>query len=115
MRNRGSYNYLHIAKRLRQCVDLNLFHIGEPVLKLVHCDEDYLLELLTEAEEIIDSMDSNLIMSCIKKLPTLPKDFPKFKDYVCYSIQEILRLKMKLDDDECVSYFKIVYEKNNAN
>lgn len=115
MRNREGYNYLHISKRLHQCITFEFCIVGEPVLKLIHCDEEYLAEITKEVEELFDSLTPSMIMNYIKKLPLLPKDFPKFSDYVCYSLQELITLKMKLENDECISHFKIDYEKNHTN
>ncbi|MEY2869792.1 MAG: hypothetical protein RIR01_2294 [Bacteroidota bacterium] len=115
MRNRSAYNYLHISKRIHQCVQLELYYVGEPVLKLIHCDQEYLNEMVERANELFDSLTPSLIMSAIKLLPLLPKDFPKFHDYICYSLKELLIIKMKLVDDECISHFEIEYEKNHTN
>lgn len=115
MRNRNTYNYLQISKRLHQCIQLELCYVGEPVLKLIHCEQDYLNEMVEIANETFDGLTPNLIMSSIKLLPMLPKDFQTFPDYVCYSLKELLIIKMKLVDDECISHFEIEYEKNHTN
>jgi transcriptional regulator with XRE-family HTH domain len=51
----------------------------------------------------------------IKKLPTVPKDHITFVDYACYAIEKIIIHKLKLESNECISHFKVEYEKNMPN
>ena len=109
------YDYLWISKRLVLLLENDLLIVGNPILKVMHCDEDYISESLAEAEEIMQSLTDSLLMNFIKKLPTVPKDHISFVDYACYAIEKIITYKLKLDSNECISHFKIEYEKNMLN
>lgn len=110
-----SYDYLWISKRLTFLLDKDLLAIGEPVLKIQYCDEDYISESTLEAEEAMQCLSESLLMNFIKKLPTVPKDHITFVDYACYAIEKIIIHKLKLESNECISHFKIEYEKNMPN
>ena len=109
------YDYLWISKRLVLLLENDLLIVGNPILKVMHCDEDYISESLAEAEEIMQSLTDSLLMNFIKKLPTVPKDHISFVDYACYAIEKIITYTLKLDSNECISHFKIEYEKNMLN
>ena len=109
------YDYLWISKRLILLLENDLLIIGDPILKVMHCDEDYISESLSEAEEIVQSLTDSLLMNFIKKLPTVPKDHISFVDYACHAIEKIIIHRLKLDSNECISHFKIEYEKNMPN
>ena len=113
--HKQTYDYLWIAKRLEFLIEKELVYVSTPVLKIKYCDQEYVNELSIEAIETFETLTSGLIMNFIKKLPTLPKDFESFTLYACDALQHLLTNKMKLYQDECISHFKIEYEKNMRN
>ena len=109
------YDYLWISKRLLMLLENNILMIGEPVLKIHYCNEDFLIESKREAEELMQSLSEKVVMQFINKLPTVPKEHTSFIDYACYAIEKIVIHKLKLTSNECISHFKIEYEKNMRN
>lgn len=109
------YDYLWITKRLLFLIEKNLLVIGEPVLKVQYCDEDYINETQLEAEDLLPTLTENVTMNFIRRLPTHPKDHNTFIDYACHTIEKLVAYKLKLDSNDCIEYFKIEYEKNHTN
>lgn len=109
------YDYLWIAKRLEFLIENELVYVGEAQLKINYCDQYYVNELQAEAEELLQTLAPTMIMNYIKNLPYLPKDFKYFIDYAKEALSELITLKLKLHNDECVSHFKIEYEKDMLN
>lgn len=109
------YDYLWISKRLLFLIEKNLLVIGEPVLKVQHCDQDYISETQLEAEDMLPTLTETVTMNFIQRLPTTPKDHSTFIDYACHAIERIVAYKLKLDMNDCISHFKIEYEKDMFN
>lgn len=109
------YDYLWISKRIVFLLEKELLYIGEPVLKVNYCDEYYLSEFKREGEEFIQSLSETVMMQFINKLPTVPKDHISFIDYACYAVEKLIIHKLRLTSNDCISHFKIEYEKNMSN
>ncbi len=105
------YNLLWIAKRLSECAELDVI-VLTPEIKVSHCDQEHLDELTERAYELLKSIPISKIVNILKLLPKTHKDFTTFVDYASYCLSEVLTYKLKLSNDECVSYFTVEYEKN---
>ena len=106
------YDYKWIAMRLEFLIENSMVYIDRPSLKIKYCDEEYLISMTEEANEVLETFTVYYIKTHIQRFSYLPKDFPKFSDYAKQTISDLVSQKLKLIEDECISHFKIAYEKD---
>jgi len=106
------YDSLHWSKRILLLVEHDRFCVGEAVIKIDYCDQEYVNELHEQAEELLDGLTIHDIKNFIAFLDVNLLDYHSFTEYATDILEKLIVQKLKLYEDECVEYFKIEHETN---
>lgn len=101
------YDSMWISKRVVTLICNERVHVGEPQLKVKHCDQEYINELIPEAYEILELIDEVMLKNFLSANNMDINEYETFVEYACDIVKNYLARKMKLYNDPYVSYFVI--------
>jgi hypothetical protein len=107
MAAKHDYDSMWISKRVVTLISNERICIDGVELKVKHCDPEYVDEIISEATEILESITELMLKNYLAANNMDPSEYVTFVDYACDIVKCYISKKMKLYNDECVSYLVI--------
>lgn len=96
------YDNPWISKRIIFLIDHKRLEASDLILKVTHCDPEYIDEVLDEANEIIEHLTYKKLVGYFSGSDIDKTNYHTFITYACAVLQEFVFRKMKLKDDSYI-------------
>ncbi len=101
------YDTMWISKRVVTLICNERIYVAKAQLKVKHCDQEYIDEIIPEAYEILESINELMLKNYLSANNMDPNEYVNFVEYACDIVKCYLAKKMKLYNDPYVSHFVI--------
>lgn len=105
--SKHEYDTMWISKRIVTLICNERIYVSNAQLKVKHCDQEYIDELIPEAYEILESINELMLKNYLSANNMDSNEYTSFVEYACDIVKCYLAKKMKLYNDPYVSYFTI--------